>query len=301
MLYPIRVMTTYKYSQESSNKVDLSMTELRKMQLFQLQMLKDIADVCENNNIKYSLSDGTLIGAVRHNGYIPWDDDIDLMMELSEYKKFISIAPEQLGNKYFLQTYKTDKEFFFPWAKIRATTSMPLKDMNWNIHFGICIDIFPVFGIERDNKERVDSYLMFNRMLLMDKYLNATNTPFTKKQRLLYAIPYGIRRMLYSFVESKYSKDPQKYDFCFQSWGVRCLFPTSLFEEYTSIKFEDRNFMVIKGYDEYLRIQYGDYMKLPPESEQMGHELKSGEIIWDSNRSYLEYKKEYLNDMQTNR
>ena len=85
------------------------MPTLREIQLFELQMLKDVVKVCDDNNITYIISSGTLLGAVRYGGFIPWDDDIDIDMPLPDYKKFLKIAQRELGEKYFVQNYKTDK------------------------------------------------------------------------------------------------------------------------------------------------------------------------------------------------
>jgi lipopolysaccharide cholinephosphotransferase len=270
--------------------------DLREIQLFQLQMLKDIADICEKNHIKYSLSDGSLLGAVRHKGFIPWDDDIDIMMEWTEYLRFLKIAPAELGEKYFLQNKNTDKEYWLSWSKIRAnnTTSMPKDSMEWNIHWGICIDIFPVIGIKKENKEKQLKRLSKNKLLLMDKYLKATNTQISNKLKLLYAVPYKIRRFIYKLIERKNIISLKETDWCCQMCRLDRLYPTSIFSEYKMIRFEDRDFMVIKDCEEYLRIQYGDYMKLPPENERIGHALSLGSIIWDTRKSYGDYKKELL-------
>ena len=271
------------------------MDELRNVQLYLLQMLKDVADVCEKNNIKYSLSGGTLLGAVRHKGFIPWDDDIDIMMEWSEYKKFLRIAPKKLGDNYFVQNYKTDHGFWFPWTKIRAneTTSMPRGEYKWNIHWGICIDVFPIIGIRKTQVNKKEKKYLSNKILLMDEYLKATNHELSKKQKVIYSVPKTIRRVLYFWKEKTYLKDPNKFDYCFELWWFQCLYPTSILKDYSMIKFEDRDFMTISDFDTYLKINYGDYMKLPPKNERCGHQLSLGEIIWDTRKSYVEYIKEF--------
>lgn len=133
------------------------MPQLREVQLFDLQILKDVVRVCDNNNIKYMISSGTLLGAVRHGGFIPWDDDTDIYMPLSDYKKFLKIAQRELGEKYFVQNYKTDKNYSEMWTQIRAngTTSMPVKAYKFDIHYGMCMDIFPAVGVSDAPKKEI--------------------------------------------------------------------------------------------------------------------------------------------------
>ena len=128
---------------------------LRKLQLTELEMLKDVADFCEKNGIEYFLIAGTLLGAVRHGGFIPWDDDIDIGMTFKNYKKFLKLAPKGLPKKYFVQHFTTDPKVSIPWIKVRinGTTSMERHLTNYDIHYGICMDIFLFNGIA-ENKNR---------------------------------------------------------------------------------------------------------------------------------------------------
>lgn len=130
-------------------------SDLRKIQMCQLQILKDLAKVCDDNNIDYMLACGSLIGAVRHGGFIPWDDDIDVYMTLDNYRKFSIIGQKCLGDKYFVQNWRTEKGYGCFWTQVRmnGTTSMPLHDKDWDIHFGIHIDIFPIIGIQDDQQK----------------------------------------------------------------------------------------------------------------------------------------------------
>lgn len=244
------------------------MPTLREIQLFELQMLKDVVKVCDDNNITYILSSGTLLGAVRHGGFIPWDDDIDIYMPLSDYKKFLKIAQRELGEKYFVQNYKTDKNYSEMWTQIRAngTTSMPVKAYKFDIHYGMCMDIFPAVGVSDAPKKKLKQKkaLSLNRLLLHDAYAKAVNEPMKYNQWA--AVWYSME--------------------------VSVVQPKKILEKFTKIKFEDEYFNTFDDYDLYLKNVYGDYMTPPPENKRGGHTDELGNIIFDLHKDYSEYKKE---------
>jgi lipopolysaccharide cholinephosphotransferase len=275
------------------------MPTLREIQLFELQMLKDVVKVCDDNNITYIISSGTLLGAVRHGGFIPWDDDIDIDMPLSDYKKFLKIAQRELGEKYFVQNYKTDKNYSEMWTQIRAngTTSMPVKDYKYKIHFGMCMDIFPLVGVSNDHKKRnkQKKALALNRMLLHDTYAKALDEPISSKLKLIYAIPRGIRRLICRINEHNIMLDPNKFEDCCELWYSMDAVPaqsTSIFHTFSQVKFEDAYFNTYGDYKAYLSNMYGDYMTPPPKNERDGHVDTLGDIIFDLNKDYSEYQKE---------
>ena len=166
---------------------------LREIQLCQLQILKDLAKVCDDNNINYMLASGSLIGAVRHRGFIPWDDDIDVYMTLEDYKKFSEIGQKCLGDKYFVQNWYTEKGFGYFWTQLRmnGTTSMPLKCKDWDIHFGIHIDIFPVIGIPDDlhRKRKQENALKWAKALLAKEEMVAKGIKASGKQKIINFLP----------------------------------------------------------------------------------------------------------------
>ena len=125
------------------------MATLREIQLCQLDILKEVAGICDRNGIPYWLAAGTFLGAVRHSGFIPWDDDVDIYMKYDDLKRFKKICKKELSEKYFYQDHQTDMASHWIFAKIRANgTSMSEqygKDgMHADYHEGVWIDIFPL-------------------------------------------------------------------------------------------------------------------------------------------------------------
>ena len=127
--------------------------QLRKVQLIELEILKEFDKICKDNHLRYILVGGTLIGAIRHNGFIPWDDDIDISMPRKDYNKFIKIQKKQLNHqKYYFQCMETENEFGLPFGKIRrkgsiySETTCPLDEKKQ----GIWIDIFPIDKIDNN-------------------------------------------------------------------------------------------------------------------------------------------------------
>lgn len=275
------------------------MHTLREIQLFELKMLKDLARICEDNDIRYYLSSGTLLGAVRHGGFIPWDDDVDIYMPLPDYKKFLKIGQKLLdkayGNAYFVQNYRTDKNYNEMWTQIRAnnTTSMPICCKKFDIHFGMCLDIFPIVGCSSDPKkqERQKKALRINKSLLADKYMIAVGEHMNWKQKMIYEIPRCFRRLICRLNESNLMLDLNKNDCATIVWyKIPAIYPKEVFSETVKIRFEDADFFTFKEYKQYLTILYGDYMQLPDEKDRGGHELTLGKIIIDLNNDYTTYK-----------
>ena len=118
----------------------------RKLQLCELDMLLEFRRICEKHKLQYFLCSGTLLGAVRHKGFIPWDDDVDVCMPLKDYKQFLLVAANELDDRYFLQTFETDEGCNFGFSKIRRnnTTYIPDHLAGGYSHQGIWIDIFPM-------------------------------------------------------------------------------------------------------------------------------------------------------------
>ena len=125
--------------------------ELRQAQLIMLEMLVEFDAICQKHNLKYWLDSGTLLGAVRHQGFIPWDDDIDLSMPVEDYRKFIEVGASELSSNIFFQTRETDPSFKFDYIKLRSNKASIVefheKDRDIEYHQGVFIDIFPMLTL----------------------------------------------------------------------------------------------------------------------------------------------------------
>lgn len=274
----------------------MSEIDLKKLQKYQLEMLRDIVKVCEKNKIGYFLTWGSALGAIRHGGFIPWDDDIDISMTWDNYKKFEVIAQKELGDKYFYQSQETDEYCFTNWNKVRInnTTCMDKNLSHIKCHYGICMDIFPLIGVPNNKFRSLIQKLeiLLYRFLRYERYLTNRNPEGNTIFKVFYrVIPNKIKK----FIEVKLIKNITKYNLhdCelwveFLSGNYNSMiFKKEFFGEGTKIKFEDLDVIIPEKFDDYLKTAYGDYMTLPKEEDRIGH----GDAIIDFDKSYEYYWK----------
>lgn len=254
--------------------------DLRKLQLLELKIAKEIKRVCEKNNISYFLVGGTLLGAVRHQGFIPWDDDFDIGMKRADFIKFLEVCPKDLGNNFFLQTHVTDKGYGKFYAKIRLndTHFTEYVASGASCHDGIFVDIFPYDFTSELEKERKKLISKINT--LSNLYQYKKNYKMWNRD-LFHKCYYYLCRFLGIFrTSSQLEKSVEKIATMFDSSEypyVISYFDCTRQKEYISISdlnnlkdyiFEDTTFKGPLDAGVYLTAVYGDYMELPPEENR---------------------------------
>ena len=252
---------------------------LRKLQLVETEMLETIASFCKKHEIKYSLYAGTLLGAVRHGGFIPWDDDVDVFMERNEYDRFLALWEKEKPNGYHLDGTNHPDYSGNNHSKIRkdGTTLASLKEMEKDCHHGIWIDIFPFDKIPTDKKKR--KKFIFKAKLRM---VYTRGYPLKKGSKLLRILSrilllpsrktqLKIRNKYERQIITKYKDLHEGYEYmslaAVENFGT--YYPAEVVENLSEIKFETGVYTAVKDYHRMLTIQYGNYMQLPPEKERI--------------------------------
>lgn len=282
--------------------------DLKRLQDTQLEILKEVDRICKKNDIEYFGAWGTVLGAVRHKGFIPWDDDIDIAMKWTDYVKFQEISKSELSDKYFMQTTETDIYAWNPYTKIRInnTTSMDKNLTHLKCHYGICMDIFPIIAIPDSaiaKKKQKVLISIYKALCYIPYVLNIHPDDSSSKAKIFKLLPKWLIKKLrkwlipnksVSKLKSYLLKEITKYDFneckycgeIISEPGDRSIAKREIFEEHIVVPFEEITLPIPKKYDEYLSKRYGDYMKLPDESQRIGH----GDTIVDFEKSYTEYQ-----------
>lgn len=250
---------------------------LRKVQGVELEILDIVHKVCVENQLKYSLAYGTLIGAVRHHGFIPWDDDIDICMPREDYEKFLKIWPKYKFEDYILQNIETDEDFTQNFTKIRKnhTTFLQPKEENYKYHKGIFIDIFPGDRVPASKiKQRTQFLNIAINLLYSRKFKSGSQSKMISiVENILFLAPKSFQKNLRKISKrhiGKYNTDHTlQYVFANTINAAQIYYPYDIFENLQLITFEEKKFYVYRNYDECLRMEYGDYMELPPESERV--------------------------------
>ena len=267
--------------------------DLRALQLKELECLKEIDRLCRKHKLTYFLSWGSAIGAIRHQGFIPWDDDIDLMMPMEDYLRFKEITKRELSDDYFYQDWESDPYYYSSWAKIRCnnTTSMIRSMQDYPIHFGVCLDIFPLLPYPSETLSGFDAFLSKLVTFFSCKRLNDAHhgDVFYTNKKLKYFPVFlcdFVRNRAFSLLIRKRNRECP-YVLTNGNRTFDLSYPKSYFEHAIEVPFEDCKLMINSEYDAFLSAYYGDYMKEPEVHERVDH----GDIIVDLNQSYTVYQK----------
>lgn len=259
----------------------LSQEQQKELHGILLEMLVEFCRVCDENDLKYYLIGGSCLGAIRHNGFIPWDDDIDVGMPRLNFDKFNSLAQSQLKNGLFLQNFRTDPDYYYEFCKIRNSNTTYIESglSNLNINHGLFIDVFPLDYVPDTVLRKVRFRI---QRAMYDNYIKefykgkSQNVSIQKK-----IISFLARIMIKDVTMAKEKRDqllqlisakPTPFIANYYgAWAKKEIVPAEFFGVGVQTKFEGLTVRVPNEYDDYLRHVYGDYMQLPPENKRVSH------------------------------
>lgn len=256
---------------------------LEEIQKVSLSILSDVHEFCINNDIKYSLAYGTLLGAIRHKGFIPWDDDVDIVMPRKDFERFCNLYKSEKGYKILSPD---SSESLIPFGRVydtrstRCSTTAP-----WStFETGVWIDVFPLDGVEDnydDFKARIQSLRNTAKKIAMTR---TSSEGFLHTKTLRRKCTWIVKK-IYTFgtnikqLKSSYLQDIQRLEFdksnyfgqlsCYDEATHKEHNPKEDFQNCVEVEFEGKKMLAMNGYDRVLKRYYGDYMQLPPKGQQV--------------------------------
>ena len=256
-------------------------------------MAREIRRVCKILNVQYFLIGGTFLGAVRHKGFIPWDDDMDVGMMREDYERFMREAPKLLSDDFYLQNWDTDPEYPFSFGKLRLNGTIVVEKMNAGTasHKGVFLDIFPYDNVpenvEQQRRQARRIFVLKKMMWIKKGYGKQLQNDGFKMW-----LKYNGARFLtcfvsYKWIKQTYARELTRYnDHRTERMFISCLYSyekSSVYrrwlEDLSEYDFENEKFLAPRDYDAFLSTLYGDYMQLPPEEKRHTHEIKELIII----------------------
>lgn len=259
---------------------ELTLEEMREIQI---DILKHVAAICHENKLQYYLVYGTLLGAVRHSGFIPWDDDIDIALPRDDFDRLESICRVQLPEQYRWVDYKDNFKIANNIAKVcdRQTVLIEESRVDYQVPLGVYIDIFPIDGVPGNSIVRELHYgrAQFLKMLITLNALNNSRARSLPKKLIIALVQRLMSESSVKRIHISLEKAIRQYEYdssdevCsyLGAWGRKEVFPKAWIGEGTTVEFEGLQLSAFAEYDRYLSRVYGDYWRLPPLEERKSH------------------------------
>ena len=256
----------------------------------ELELLDIVHEICISHGLCYTLAYGSLIGAIRHGGFIPWDDDIDIIMPREDYEKLLSIWSKEVPEQYILQNIHINSDYTNTFSKIRKdhTTFLQIGEESKLYHKGIFIDIFPADRVAEGKVFNTLQYIACAvNLLYTRRYRSGSGGVVGLVEKILLVVP----KVAWPRLRDMAEKIVRRWnDNCELRWFVpstieyaRHYYPADLFENMGTISFCEKDYFCVANPDAFLRADYGDYMQLPPEEDR----------VWKHHPICLDFEKNY--------
>ena len=253
----------------------------KELQKVEMEMLSVFIEICRKHHLKYFLIGGSCLGAIRHQGFIPWDDDIDLGMPRKDYEKFCEIAPKELGSSYFFQNFDTEPNCGLVFGKIRKNGTILSETYSYHIDMnqGVWIDIFPYDYVYENRFHRNLHFYCY--LLIKNMYIIRCGYKNPRPQNKLFSILYNVAKILSQILPlSVYIKLLKRMMICCKdsklvfpfggAYPKKDVIPKDWINNLYEVNFEEELCCVFSKSDNYLKQLYNNYMQLPPVEKRKG-------------------------------